>query len=244
MILKNVWVASLCIFVCISCDNKTADQQEGEAMGVESTGQPEETEAEEVALFDGTSLEHWRNFKKQDINWKIEEGALTTPGGQGDIVTKEQYENFELDFDWKISEGGNSGVMYLVQEGDNEESYHTGPEYQIIDAENFTKKHNYPLEDDQKTGANYDVDPPKSGTVKAAGEWNHSKIVVNKGKVEHWLNDEKVVEYELWSDEWKQKVSQTKFKEWPVYGMAKSGHIALQDHGDQVWYKNIVLKKL
>ncbi len=197
-----------------------------------------------ITLFDGKDMKHWRNFKKKDINWRVEDGALTSPGGKGDIVTKEKYGNFEMEFDWKISDGGNSGVMYLVQEGDNKESYYTGPEYQIIDADAFTKKNDYKLEANQKSGANYGLDAPSRMAAKPAGEWNKGKIMIKDGHVAHWLNGEKVVSYDLWTDAWKKQVSQTKFKEWPQYGMAKEGYIALQDHGDQVWFKNIRLRKL
>lgn len=240
-----VWV--LCAMIAFACNNnKTAsDLPEGEDIDVKTVGQEDSTaKGEWIVLFDGSGLDHWRNFKGNETSWQVEDGALTTPGGKGDIVSKDIYGNFELQFDWKLSEGGNSGVMYLVQEGDHKATFYTGPEYQIIDAEGYAKKSNSQLDDTQITGANYALQAPTSKPAKPAGEWNKGKIVVNNGHVEHWVNDEKVVEYDLWTDEWKKKVSQTKFKEWPEYGMAKEGHIALQDHGDRVWFKNIKIKEL
>lgn len=245
MTLQNFLAGVMCMMITFGCNNNktSSDLPEGEDIDVKTVGEADST-ANWITLFDGSGLDHWRNFKGNDISWQVEDGALTTPGGKGDIVSKDMYRNFELEFEWKISEGGNSGVMYLVQEGDHEEAYHTGPEYQIIDAEGYAQKNNAQLDDTQITGANYALQAPTSKPAKPAGEWNTGKIVVNNTHVEHWVNDEKVVEYELQSDEWKQKVSQTKFKEWPEYGMAKQGHIALQDHGDSVWFKNIRIREL
>lgn len=236
---------SLCAVVWTACNSNPSTNQEAEDVDVKTVGGEADPDTRDwEVLFDGSGLDQWRNFRKNDIHWKMEDGTLTTSGGNGDIVTKDTYGNFEMEFDWKISEGGNSGVMYLVKEGDHEETYHTGPEYQIIDEEGFGKKSNTQLEDNQTTGANYALDAPTKKAAKPVGEWNHGKIIVKDGHVEHWLNGEKVLDYTLWTDQWKEKVSKTKFSEWPDYGMAKEGHIALQDHGDRVWFKNIRIKRL
>lgn len=247
MKIHHILFWTLCVMTAFACNNnKTAsDLPKGEDIDVKTVGEVDTTAKEEwVTLFDGSGLDHWRNFKGSEISWQVEDGTLTTPGGKGDIVSKDTYSNFELEFDWKISEGGNSGVMYLVQEGDQEATFHTGPEYQIIDAEGYAKKSGSQLDDTQITGANYGLHTPASKPAKPVGEWNKGKIVVNDRHVEHWLNGEKVVEYDLGTDEWKKQVSQTKFQEWPDYGMAKEGHIALQDHGDQVWFKDIRIREL
>lgn len=245
MKLKNILLWSMSVAILAACGDNASNQKEGEEIDVKTVGEGENlNEGEWEVLFGGSSLDNWRNFRKDDINWETEDSTLTTSGGNGDIITKDTYGNFELEFDWKISEGGNSGVMYLVQEGDHGEAYHTGPEYQIIDAENFSEKHGGELDETQVTGANYGLDVPEGQKPKPAGEWNHGKIVVNDGHVEHWVNGEKVVEYELRSDEWREKVQQTKFAEWPDYGMAEEGHIALQDHGDRVWFRDIRIKRL
>ena len=211
----------------------------------QNASQTDTNEGEWITLFDGENLNAWRDYNGQNISWRIEDGALTTDGGVGDIETKETFGNFELEFDWKISEAGNSGVLYLVQDGDQYEHAHeTGPEYQIIDADNFTKKNDYPLEDNQKTAANYALNTADGAEMNPIDEYNQGKIVVNDGHVEHWLNGEKVVEYDLWIDNWKQEVAQTKFKEMPGYGASKEGHIALQDHQDRVWFRNVRVRRL
>jgi hypothetical protein len=198
-----------------------------------------------VSLFDGQHTDAWRNFKGEGLNWKVEDGLFTTEGNQGDIITKDTYENFELEFEWKIERGGNSGVMFNVLEGDEYDyTFETGPEYQLIDNDNYEEVHNYKLEPSQVTAANYALHTPKDHNLNPAGEFNTSRILVNEGHVEHWINGEKVVEYDLWSSDWEQAVAQTKFRDMPAYGKASSGHIALQDHGDIVWFKSIRIREL
>jgi hypothetical protein len=149
------------------------------------------------------------------------------------------YENFELQIDWKIAPKENSGIIYMVTE-DNGATYESGPEYQLIDDLGYPEK----ISDKQLSAANYDMQAPNAKVVKPAGEFNHTKIVINKGHVEHWLNGTKVVEYQLWTPEWEQQKANSKWKDVKPYGMSKMGHIALQDHGGGVWFKNIKLKPL
>lgn len=193
---------------------------------------------------DLTSLDDWRNFKADTIGaaWKLQGGVLTLAGkGGGDLITQEEYENFELDMDWKISEGGNSGLMFHVAEADTlGATYHTGPEYQLLDNE----RHPDAKIEKHRAGDNYDLQKSTVETVKPAGEWNTTRLVVNNGMVEHYLNGEKVVEYELWTPEWEEMVANSKFAQFPAYGLAKTGHIALQDHGDEVSFRNIRVKRL
>ena len=227
---------------CGSSETSTAEETTNTP--AEATSQSE-TNKEWITLFDGENLDAWRDFKGEGIGWKVEDGAMTTEGGQGDIITKDTFKNFELEFDWKISEAGNSGVLYLVQEGNQYEHAHeTGPEYQIIDAENFTKKNDYPLDETQKTAANYALHTADGASMKPIGEYNQGKIVVNNGHVEHWLNGKKVVDYDLWTDDWKEQVAQTKFNDMPGYGQSKEGHIAFQDHQDRVWFRNVRVRRL
>lgn len=194
-------------------------------------------------LFDGKTLNGWRNFKSDSVKsaWKVEDGYLTLTGpGGGDIITKDQYENFELELEWKISEGGNSGVFYNVVEGDNHSVWQTGPEMQILDDD----KHPDAKILKHRAGDNYDLQESKNKVLKPVGEFNKARLVVNKGHVEHWLNGVKVVEYNLWTPEWEELVKKSKFASMPDYGKAKKGHIALQDHGDKVWFRNIRIKEL
>lgn len=202
-----------------------------------------------IKLFDGSSLKGWHGFNKTGTiqNWAIEDGAMVCLGAAadahgGDIVTDEAYENFELKWEWKISKGGNSGVMYHVLEGAKYQApYQTGPEYQLIDDIDFPDK----LEDWQKTGADYAMHlTNEKKKLKPVGEWNTSKIIFNKGHVEHWLNGQKILEFQAWDEEWTKKKTEGKWKEYPDYGSAKKGLIALQDHGNKAYFKNIMIKVL
>ena len=195
-------------------------------------------------LFDGKSTEHWRPFKNRPADsWEVVNGELINKkenvSNRADLITKEQYENFELAFDWKLAPKGNSGVIYLVTE-DNGATYESGPEYSLIDDEGYPDK----LNDVQKSGANYDVHAPLVKAANPVGEYNHSRIVVRNSKVEHWLNGKKVVEYEIGSPDWEAKKNNSKWKDVKPYAQAKKGHIALQDHGGGVWFRNIKIRKI
>jgi hypothetical protein len=197
-----------------------------------------------VLLFDGTTMTGWRAYQnKEQEGWSVKDGELFCKGEgvtkRADLITANQYENYELQIDWKISPKKNSGIIYMATE-ENGASYESGPEYQLIDDVGYPGK----LSDKQLSGANYDMNPPTAKVVKPVGEFNHTKIVINKGHVEHWLNGTKVVDYQLWTPEWEQTKANSKWKDVKTYGMSKSGHIALQDHGGGIAFKNIKLKPL
>lgn len=200
-------------------------------------------------LFDGQTTQGWQIFKNRENNtWEVKDRTLhckaldeTTTGvgdQRSDIMTSAQYENFELSFDWKISAQGNSGVMFRVTE-DFEQPYYTGPEYQLMDDPGFPNE-----TPDHLSGSNYAMHPAGKTNLKPQGEWNNSKIVVNKNHVEHWLNGDKVVEYELNSPEWLELKNGGKWKDASGYGTATKGHIVFQDHGSEAWFKNIMIKVL
>lgn len=196
-------------------------------------------------LFDGKSTKGWHTYGLNETKpqWVIEDGALhLKEAGGGDIVTEQDFENFELELEWKISEGGNSGIFYLVQEDPSNYKavYHTGPEYQVLDDD----KHPDGKYPSHRAGANYDLIIPVPGKTKPVGQWNKTKITINQGQVTHFLNGTKVVEYTLWTPQWEEMVRNSKFSKFPGYGKARSGKIALQDHGDKVWYRNIKIKQL
>ncbi|MEP6613597.1 MAG: DUF1080 domain-containing protein [Mucilaginibacter sp.] len=202
-----------------------------------------------VSLFDGKTLNGWHGYNKTTPvkNWDIEEGALVCLGAAkdasgGDIVTDKKFANFELKWEWKVSKGSNSGVMYHVQEGAKYHApYETGPEYQVIDDVNFPQK----LEEWQQAGADYAMHVANSNKkLKPVGEWNTSSIIFNNGHVEHWLNGKKIVEFEAWTDDWNKKRTEGKWKDYPDYGQAKTGEIALQDHGDKAFYRHIMIREL
>jgi hypothetical protein len=204
-----------------------------------------------VSLFNGKNLNGWHKFNKTGPvkNWTIENGALVCLGTVhgtdtgGDIVSDKQYDNFELTWDWKIDGGSNSGVLYhVVEDKKYDATYVTGPEYQLIDDIGWKPD---VLEDWQKTGADYAMHTPNaSKKVMPVGQWNTSRIIFNHGHVEHWLNGKKIISFTAWDADWKKKKAEGKWKEHPEYGLAKTGHIALQDHGHKAYFKNIKIKQL
>jgi len=189
---------------------------------------------------DISSLDNWRGYKKDAVpeQWVVEDGAIyLTGGGGGDLITREQYESFDLTMEWKISPKGNSGVMYHVSETDGP-TYFTGPEMQVLDnvVANGDLLHS--------AGADYALHAPEADNTKPVGEWNTARMRVDGPQVTYWLNGVQQCTYELWSEDWSAKVAASKFKQWPGFGMNKSGHIALQDHGNPVWFRNIAIKTL
>lgn len=199
---------------------------------------------EGVELFNGKNLDGWRFYKNKENNsWEITtDGLLHCKGFDGNekranLITVNQYENFELNWEWKIASQGNSGVMFRVTE-EFEEPYLSGPEYQLLDDIGYPGK----VEDIHKTASDYDMYIRSASQPKSVGEWNTSKIIVNGNHVEYWLNGTRAVEYELGSEDWKKRKAASKWNEARGYGAAKKGHICLQDHGGEVWFRNIVIK--
>ncbi len=192
-------------------------------------------------LFDGQTLNGWRAFRDTvpPAGWQVIDGAITRVGGGGDLVTVDQYGDFEFQLEWNVSEGGNSGIMYRVDPA-AERTFESGPEMQILDDAQHVDGGSRLT----SAGANYGLHAAPEGHVKPAGEWNEVRILANGAHVEYWLNGAKVVEYELWSPEWEELVANSKFVEWPGYGRAERGHIVLQDHGDWVAYRNIKVREL
>lgn len=213
---------------------------------------PDKKPGKWTTLFDGKSLTGWHSYKKDRVvGWSIDNGTLVPDGTGGDLVTDKEYENFELEFEFKIPAKSNSGVIYKVIESpENATTYMSGPEFQVIDDGGYSWMENgkkMSISDKQKTGANYDMHPPTDLTaVKPAGEWNKGRIVVNNNHVEHYLNGKKVVEYHYGSDAWKAQVAQSKFAKWPYATPHAKGKIALQNHSpdEKVWYRNIRIREL
>lgn len=215
--------------------------------------QAEQEEGWEL-LFDGVSMDCWKDFNGDSLTngWKAVDGCIQAPGdgsdGSGYIVTKKKYADFELTWDWKLTKGGNSGMIYHVQEDPYfAVPYVTGPEYQLIDNEGWEEL-NAPqkLEEWQKLGVDYAMHLPDYSKMKVnpVGQWNTSRIVFDNGHVEHWLNGEKILEFEAWTDDWFAKKGSGKWGNAPEYGIARDGVICLQDHGDPASFKNIKIKEL
>lgn len=237
------------VMMSVSCQNKKSQEESTE---------PEEKAAQDgwVALFDGTSTEGWRGVNMDTLPgaWEISDNTLHCIGSGmgeagaengGDILYDKKFSNFHLKLEWKISEGGNSGIMYLGQEVEGDPIWKTAPEYQVLDNE----RHPDAMlgeNGNRQAGSLYDLIPADPQNAKPAGEWNSCEIMVYKGTVIHKQNGEVVLEYHLWTDDWNNLVAGSKFPElnpdWA--NVAKEGYIALQDHGDDVWYRNIMIKEL
>ncbi|MBL0937929.1 MAG: DUF1080 domain-containing protein [Gemmatimonadaceae bacterium] len=195
-----------------------------------------------VNLFADGSLAGWHNYATPGqpvAGWTVENGELVRSGRGGDITSDKIYANFEMELEWKVGPGGNSGVIYRIDHS-GERSYTSGPEMQILDDAVHADGKN-PL---TSAGANYALHAAPRGVVKPAGEWNAARLVVSGNHVEHWLNGSKVVEYELGSADWDERRRNSKFANAAQYGRAARGNIALQDHGDRVYFRNVRIREL
>ena len=217
-----------------------------------STVESNTKEREWVDLFDGVSFSGWHQFNSSEMSaaWIIEDGAMVLPDGTGsgkgnDIVTDKEYTNFELSLEWKIVEGGNSGIFWGIKEGqDYKTPYQTGPEIQVLDNERHPDSFINPKF--HQAGALYDMVQPSQDACKPAGEWNHVFISINynANKASVKLNDVEIVNFPLSGPEWDTLLANSKFKDWKDFAKFKTGKIGLQDHGDGVSYRNIKIREL
>ena len=194
------------------------------------------------SLLQKTGAKDWRGWKSEDFppGWSVADGVLSKDGDVDDLITRNEYANFELELEWKIGKGGNSGIFYR---GTREYEYifWSAPEYQLLDDANAPDGRNRL----SSAAAAYGLYPAPAGVVKPAGEWNTTRIVVDGAHVEHWLNGQKVVTYELWSADWKARVAASKFSAYTNYGLAKAGYIGIQgDHPGTLTLRNVRIRKL
>jgi hypothetical protein len=225
----------------------------GASIAAGQTAAPNQlTEAEKkegwALLFDGKAIQSWRGYQKPDmagLRWIVQDGCLALPASDGtdtrgerDIISTKQYGDFDLAWEWRISEGGNSGVKYLVTEG---RPAALGHEYQVIDD---ARHADAAKRDSRRTGSFYDVLAAPTAKPRPAGEFNQSRILLKGNHVEHWLNGAKILEYELDSDALRKAIADSKFKDVEGFDKAKSGHILLQDHGNAVCYRNLKIREL
>ncbi len=212
-----------------------------------------------INLFDGSSLDGWRAYNGNQMppGWKIVDSVLTFKteqileqdydykGNRDIMYGDEEFENFELYLEWKIPKGGNSGIYYHIKEGYGGFA-DMAPEYQLLDDENYAEIHNYELKDWQLTAADYAMHVPDTTqkVLYPPGQWNSSRIIFTSNNVEHWLNDKKVLSFIPWTEEWYEKRNSGKWDNFPDYGKYKKGYIGLQDHGSNLWFRNIKIKKL
>ena len=244
---------------CVSNPNKKA------AADSTATAQTADVEEGFVAIFDGKTFDGWRGYNRTDVPtaWTIEDGCIKiNESGMGEagakdggdiIFANKKFKNFELAFDWKVDKGANSGVFYQAQEIPNQPIYISAPEYQVLDNENHPDA-KLGVDGNRQSASLYDMIPAKPQNSKPFGEWNTAKILVYDGTVAHFQNGTQVVEYHLWTPKWKEMLDNSKFSKdkWPeAYelllncgGENHEGYIGLQDHGNNVWFRNIRVKEL
>lgn len=217
-----------------------------------------------VSLFDGKTFNGWRGYNRTDVPtaWTIEDGCIKINGSGmgeagakdgGDIIFDKKFGNFELELEYKVDKGSNSGIFYLAQEVPDQPIYISAPEYQVLDNENHPDA-KLGVDGNRMSASLYDMIPAKPQNAKPYGEWNTVKIMVYKGTVVHYQNGENVLEYHLWTPQWQELLDKSKFSKdkWPVAydlllncgGENKEGYIGFQDHGDNVWFRNIRIKEL
>jgi hypothetical protein len=261
---KILYYFLTCTFIIgISCNNSSQKKlnnkskpKEKQTKVVEIISQNELTPTEKEEgwklLFDGETTNSWRGYNKDHFpkNWEVIDGTLHCKGSGrgeagakkgGDIIYNKKFSNFHLKIDWKISEGGNSGIFYLAKEVQDWVIWKTGLEFQVLDND----KHPGAMlgkDGNRKAGSLYDLIPADPQNTKPAGEWNLAEVLVYKGSVIHKQNGEIIVKYNLWTDDWNELVENSKNPNWA--NVPKSGYIGLQDHGDSVWFKNIKIKEL
>lgn len=242
--MRYLLIALITLVTLTSCKNKK-EEEKIDSMQEE----PTVAVADWEVLFDGSNFDQWRGYLRDTMpaEWRIEGDAmLFEPGTEkAYALTKKKYTDFILSIDWKISEGGNSGILFGVSEVDSlPEPYFTGPEIQVLDNERHPDAQANPKY--HQAGALYDMVQPMHDVANPAGEWNHFDIMVdhkaNSGSVT--LNGTLIVEFPVEGEAWDSLVMNSKFKEWNVFGTYKTGHISLQDHGDKVSYRNIKIKSL
>ena len=231
--IKIQWLACCLVFglahanPALSADNRLSEAEQAEGWQL---------------LFNGQDLSQWRNFEQAELNnkWQVANGEFSlTEGGGGDILTKQAYGNFELQLDWKIALGGNSGILLLADEN-GKYIYSHAPEIQILD----DARHPDNKLPSHRSGSLYDMIASPASSQKPAGEWNHVRIVLNNQHLQVWQNNVLTADIVIGSEPWQTLLAASKFKDWPGFAANKSGHIGLQDHGDQVSFKNVKIKQL
>ena len=246
--MKNMILLAMIIMAFIACKQTNKQLAQNETSVIDK---PEmNTESEWIILFDGTNFDHWRGYLSEEMypEWTIEDGAMVhTPdkGGGKNIITKNTYTDFVLSIEWKISEGGNSGIFWSVFEDPKlKEAYQTGPEIQVLD--NAKHPDSFVPGGTHKAGSLYDMVACPTELVNPAGEWNLCVLEINHktnlGKIS--MNGKEAFTFPVQGEAWDAMVAKSKFKGWEGFGMHHTGHIGLQDHGDKVLFRNIKIKDL
>jgi len=235
----RAFVAVFAMGTCVVLARSATPASEQQSGGKSGT---RDAHAATKVLFDGSSLAAWRGYKSDAVpsGWRIDQGVLTKDGQVADIVSRDEFGDFDFELEWKIGEAGNSGIFYRGTE-EYDHIYWSAPEYQLLDDQKAA---------DNKTrltcaGAAYALYPSPAGHLKPLGDWNATRIVARGAHVEHWLNNVKLLEYELWSPEWEAKMKASKFAPYANFGRAKRGRFALQgDHEGMLAFRNIRVREL
>lgn len=260
MKIKSILKLSLTFVFAVTLFTACTSDEETEVVEVEdvieeaapNTLTAQEIEDGWVLLFDGETTDGWRGYNRDAFpigGWVIEDGALRVvgtgmgeAGGEGgDIIFDEMFHNFHLKLEWMVSEGGNSGIFYLAQEMEDTPIWQSAPEMQILD--NDLHPDALLGEDGNRmAGSLYDLIPAVPQNFRGAGEWNQAEVLVYRGTVIHFQNGEPVVEYHLGTQAWEEMVANSKFQPYEFFGKNQPGYIGLQDHGDDVWFRNIKIQ--
>jgi hypothetical protein len=262
---KTGYLFVLCVFFCFSgCKQAQKTEQTAKDTTVtQSVPQPEVpntlTDAEKTEgwqlLFDGKTSTGWRGYNKKTFpekGWEVVDGSLHCigsgtgeAGNGGDVISEQKYKDFEFSLEWKISKGGNSGIFILAQEKAKQPIWKSAPEMQILDNDNHPDA-KLGENGNRKAGSLYDLIPANPQNAKPVGEWNKVRILVYQGTVVFYQNDAKVLEFHLWTQDWDDMINKSKFKGWEDFintgGPDKKGYLGLQDHGNDVWFRNIKIK--
>lgn len=251
--MKKFFLIGCSILLITACKNETKESEETSLTEMEEVENTENRDDQDwQVLFSGENLDNWQTYNRDSISnqWKVEDSVISFAPAEGDkrvkeyLMTKEKYESFELEIDWKISEGGNSGILWGVQEMEKyDEPYYTGPEIQILDNQGHPDAKNGL---NRTAGALYDMVAPSEDVTNPAGEWNKEVIHIDHKENVGWvkLNGIKVAEFPIHGEQWKNMVDNSKFSDWVDFGVNHKGYIALQDHDNKVWFRNIRIKEL
>jgi hypothetical protein len=251
-VLKIILTFCICLFMTTACKLK-GHESNGIDSSLNAKIPPVMPDSGWISLFDGSSLKGWHTYGKKEAGkaWNVDNGSIhLQPGakngyqtaGGGDLVSEDEFGNFDLKLEWKIAKKANSGIMIFVQEdtAKYKETWYTGPEMQVCDPDSNEDAHSYKHE----AGDIYDLIASKRMSANPVPEWNQVEIISNQGRLDLYLNDVHIISTGLWDDSWKKLIANSKFKDMPDFGSFHSGHIALQDHGEEVWYRNIRVHKI